>query len=331
MSSPSGRAPPFECARGRSGVRGKRIFIGVTAPPTTLSSAMTRTRQLFIQASGLILVGLAALYYVESFEPFFSFSDYRRHPGWNRVIIPDTFFYQQIGLSSEFSDWWSSGIKNSFGPSAIWWLGRNNYTLVMVLNLAMLSRIPFYFVRICESVGIEKKRARSVALVATFLPASLYHLFGGLKEVPTMLLLLGAIDARGRQKNAAACLWAGLLAIFRFQWLSILGLFGIAVMLKMRPRRVVQLVLVFGASFSQCKERRWHRRSCRNRTRRSPYPLRTSHDRSFTAEFSRTDPSIRRQRHVCCGRWTPIGPALRLSCYRVDHACTCHTTHCATG
>ncbi len=130
-------------------------------------------------------------------------------------VIPDTYIYHDVlnegsGLLSIIS----STVKNTFVPSAIWYLAGGEWILVLAMNVFFYYLMTGYVIEVCKMYNISYKR---IVLLLTFAPVTLFYMVGALKELPTMILLLGFFVNSIRQRYLSVFVIIALLALLRYQ------------------------------------------------------------------------------------------------------------------
>jgi len=169
--------------------------------------------------------------------------------GFTRIIIPDTFVYRDIIDDSNIvNSIIFSSIKNTIGPSFIWVLADKNWVLVSLFNSLMLFMALVYQARIARLLGISEHRINMFTVVLALLPATLYHSVGALKEIPTLLFLLGFFHHHVKRERIRCLSFAVLLVLFRYQLVFVVMGFVVCVQFRKKSLLVGAFVLVVVAA-----------------------------------------------------------------------------------
>ena len=143
--------------------------------------------------------------------------------GFTRILIPDTFIYKSIIDTDNV--WLSiilSGVKNTIGPSFIWYAAQFDWFIVLFINVVIIWFIFVFFEKNLNYYGVSPRVAQHTMLVFALLPSTSFYAIGALKELPTMLLLLMLVYFYNRRRLFIV-LWVSVaLIFFRYQLIVIL-------------------------------------------------------------------------------------------------------------
>ena len=145
---------------------------------------------------------------------------------FSRIIIPDTFAYQNvINYSEIIQSIIFSSIKNTIGPSLLWIITFENWNLVTLLNSILMLITSIYIVKLCKLINIEQKKIIILVSIYMILPINLFHSIGALKEIPTSLFITGFIFYYLQKKYFYSLMFMTLAIIFRYQLSIVFALF----------------------------------------------------------------------------------------------------------
>ena len=113
------------------------------------NNLLIRRKGGFIVLIASAAIVLAAILYTKIFYEALISEDWYSVDGFRRIVIPDTFLYKSL-LESEASIYLIAfaGIKNSIGPSLIWFLAGMNWYLVVLINALFVYISLKYLVQI---------------------------------------------------------------------------------------------------------------------------------------------------------------------------------------
>ena len=169
--------------------------------------------------------------------------------GFTRIIIPDTFQYLHIIYYSDpIMAMVVSGVKNTIGPSLIWFMTNGNWVLTSLVNSILFFIGLMYFAKTAQLFGVRSRKIRSIMVLLALLPATLYYSVGALKEIPTLVFLSGFFYHYLQREHIKWLLFAMLLVLFRYQLGASLLLFIVADQFNKRSLNIVILVLIFIAA-----------------------------------------------------------------------------------
>jgi len=202
----------------------------------------------FVFLIGYFLAGIA---YIEHFNAALSSNEFENIDGFTRIVIPDTFLYKNIIDAENFiGTILSSGVKNSFVPSAIWLLADFNWNVVLAINVIFLMFVVHYIERLSAQYAIPKTQARLAILIFLLMPANFYYSIGALKELPMMLFMLALIYHFNNRQFKLMLFYALSICLLRYQMLIILVLFFLGSSLKEKQTKItVSIVLLAAACY----------------------------------------------------------------------------------
>lgn len=187
---------------------------------------------------------ISACYY-SHFHDALNRGIYQCVDGFTRIIIPDTFLYKDIIHDSDvLQSIVYSSVKNTIGPSFIWVVAQSNWILVSLLNSLMLLMALTYQARIARLLGISERRIVIFTVVLALLPATLYHSVGALKEIPTLLCLLGFLYHYLKRERVRWVVFAILLVVFRYQLILVVGSFLVVARFRKQSLLVGAFILL---------------------------------------------------------------------------------------
>ena len=196
-----------------------------------------------------LTVFLSSWTYYKYFSEALNNSAWRGVYGFTRIIIPDTFLYLHIiDYSDPIMSMVVSGVKNTIGPSLIWFMTNGNWVLTSLVNSILLFIGLMYFANTAQLFGVRSRKIRSIMVLLALLPATLYYSVGALKEIPTLVFLSGFFYHYLQREHIKWLLFAMLLVLFRYQLGASLLLFIVADQFNKRSLNIVILVLIFIAA-----------------------------------------------------------------------------------
>ena len=171
----------------------------------------------------IALVLASCWFYTYLFHDYLVESEWQNVFGLTRIVIPDTFLYAYlVDIDDFYTSVVLSGVKNSLGPSTLWYIAGFNWYVMCFINVLFIWAIVIYLEKLASAYGIRKPDIQWAILLFIFVPGTLYYSIGALKELPMMLLLLMSLYYYNRQAYLAALLSALLLVAFRYQLAIIL-------------------------------------------------------------------------------------------------------------
>lgn len=178
---------------------------------------MIRKEQIFAFFLSLSVFLLSWSYYVYFSEPL-NDGVWQNIDGFTRIVIPDTFLYKNIiDFSNPIGSIVLSTVKNTIGPSLIWFVVNGEWILVSVVNSVFLFAALLYLARIARLLGIPQRHALALMSIIALLPATVYYSVGALKEIPSLLFLTGFFYHYLKRDRARWLLYALLCVLFRYQ------------------------------------------------------------------------------------------------------------------
>jgi hypothetical protein len=153
--------------------------------------------------------------------------------GFTKIIIPDSFLYLDVLNAEEtLQSLIESNVKNTIGPSIIWFLVQKNWIMASLFNSILLLFTFLYLLKIADILEIEEKKLNIVMLTLALLPSTIYHSVGVLKEIPCMLFLVGFFYHYLKNDRVLCLLYTAAATIFRGQLALVLGIFWISNLLR---------------------------------------------------------------------------------------------------
>ena len=178
---------------------------------------MMRKESLFAFFLSLCAFLLSWSHYVY-FSEALSNDEWESVSGFARIVIPDTFLYKDV---LDFSDPLTSlvlaGVKNTVGPSLIWYVADGKWIPVLFINAVLLFLTVLYLGRLARLMGIARHGAWTLMAIVAVMPATIYHSVGALKEIPTMLFLTGFFYHYLKGDRAKWVLFSLACILFRYQ------------------------------------------------------------------------------------------------------------------
>lgn len=201
-----------------------------------------------VRVGAITAVLAVCLLYVFTLHEHLENAEWEHVAGLTRILIPDTFMYAAIVEENDFTtSVLFSGIKNSIGPSAIWYLTGFNWYAVSFFNVAILYFVTVYIEKNCRFYGVADTAIRRSTLIFVATPAVAFYSVGALKELPMMLLILMALYYYNRKAWGWAVLAASMLVVFRYQMIIILFFMVILAGFKNKSLKYI-LTLLFAAA-----------------------------------------------------------------------------------
>jgi len=143
--------------------------------------------------------------------------------GYTRIIVPDTFIYNNIvDVDNAWFSIISSGVKNTIGPSLIWFFGQFDWFVVLGINIFFIWFIFVFFERNLRFYAVEKVQIQRAMVLLALLPSMWFYTIGALKELPMMLFLLMFVHYFNQKKWIGFFLTLVALVVFRYQLMVIL-------------------------------------------------------------------------------------------------------------
>jgi hypothetical protein len=208
-----------------------------------LSNANFKLIGVSIWAIGLI----TTLLYSNFFIDYLVVNEWLNVSGYTRIIIPDTFLYLSILDGNSLVSLLNIGIKNTIGPSLLWYLTDGNWYLMIFLNWLMIGLIAIYIVKISNIYSISTTQIQVAALLFLLSPTCAYYSVGALKEIPTTLLLLIYVRGILTGSKWSVIVSSILLILFRYQLAVVIGLIYILALRKktiLRNSIIIMLLLI---------------------------------------------------------------------------------------
>ena len=143
--------------------------------------------------------------------------------GFTRVLVPDTFLYKSvIDVDNVWLSIILSNVKNTIGPSSIWYVAQFDWFIVLFINIVIVWFILVFFEKNLNYYGVSPRVIQYTVLVFALLPSTSFYAIGALKELPTMLLLLMFVYFYNRRRLFILLWVSAALIVFRYQLIVIL-------------------------------------------------------------------------------------------------------------
>jgi len=170
--------------------------------------------------------------------------------GFTRIIIPDTFLYLQIAQEeSAAAVVAAAGVKNSVGPSLLWWVSRNSWYAVGAFNIVCYVALAVYVRKLVTLLDPAQVR-RCTAINIILAGVCTYYAVGALKEIPTLAGFTAFVYHFLSGHKKASVLWFVLLVLFRFQFSYLIAPVYFISRVRPNPLRTTLWALVaLGALF----------------------------------------------------------------------------------
>ncbi|MDQ3068432.1 MAG: hypothetical protein M3R55_01725 [Acidobacteriota bacterium] len=208
-----------------------------------------RRSSLFIGACTALLLTYAWTH-LYLFGPSLEEGVWEHVHGVTRFIIPDTLLYLLISQVDTFGAViQASGVKNSVGPSLVWWILDHSWRAVSVFNAACFMLMLVYVRRLILHLDPDQRGTfNRIALVLLFVAA--YYSVGSLKEIPTLLGFTAFVHHFIARQRLKAMLWFLFLTLFRFQFAYLIVPAYALSKLRANPLRLTLMsLLVIGMLF----------------------------------------------------------------------------------
>lgn len=204
-----------------------------------------------VRAIAITTVLAASLFYVFALHAYLENNEWEHVSGLTRIIIPDTFLYAALVDEDDLvNSMFFSGVKNSIGPSTIWYIAGFNWYAVSLINVIFLYLITVYIEKNCQFYGVNKTAMRWSVLLFIASPATVFYSVGALKEFPMMLSILMALYYFNKKARGLAIFAALMLVILRYQMIVILLLVAVFSGFKNKIlSRIVVLLLAAAAAY----------------------------------------------------------------------------------
>jgi hypothetical protein len=171
--------------------------------------------------------------------------------GFTRIIIPDSFLYRDlIDKDNILDSLLQSNVKNAIGPSLIWIIAQSDWVLTLFFNAMVLFATLLYTSGIAKILGVKNSSARYSMVLLAFLPSTVYHSVGALKEIPSMLFVTGFFFHYLKQERFQCFFYAVMGVMFRSQVLFVLGIFFVSDKFHKKPLLcAVSILLLISAIY----------------------------------------------------------------------------------
>jgi hypothetical protein len=170
-----------------------------------------------ILASVLIL--FATLQYTSIFYEALISGDMHGMPGFARIAVPDTFLYLDLFkiFSQSDSIFVASNVKNSQGPVSLWYLANGNWYVIAAINSFLVFLSMVFVFRIIQHFEIKFSKLSLTFIYIGITPILVYYSIGSLKEIPSLLGLLGFFYYYLKKQRIGWIFFTLVLIFFRYQ------------------------------------------------------------------------------------------------------------------
>ena len=213
------------------------------------NNLLIRRKSDFIALIASAAIVLAAILYTKIFYEALISEDWYSVDGFRRIVIPDTFLYKNL-LESEASIYLIafSGIKNSIGPSLIWFLAGMNWYVVVLINAVFVYISLKYLVQIGSYFYLHIHPIFIFIILLGVMPTAIYYSIGSLKELPMICGFTGFFYHYLKRQKVLWVTFFLLLVFFRYQIFIPLIIFVVLGKYSRRPLRVSIFLVIFISS-----------------------------------------------------------------------------------
>lgn len=213
------------------------------------NNLLIRRKSDFIALIASAAIVLAAILYTKIFYEALISEDWYSVDGFRRIVIPDTFLYKNL-LESEASIYLIafSGIKNSIGPSLIWFLAGMNWYVVVLINALFVYISLKYLVQIGSYFYLHIHPIFIFIILLGVMPTAIYYSIGSLKELPMICSFTGFFYHYLKRQKVLWVTFFLLLVFFRYQIFIPLIIFVVLSKYSRRPLRDSIFLVIFISS-----------------------------------------------------------------------------------
>ena len=213
------------------------------------NNLLIRRKGDFIALIASAAIVLAAILYTKIFYEALISEDWYSVDGFRRIVIPDTFLYKNL-LESEASIYLIafSGIKNSIGPSLIWFLAGMNWYVVVLINALFVYISLKYLVQIGSYFYLHIHPIFIFIILLGVMPTAIYYSIGSLKELPMICSFTGFFYHYLKRQKVLWVTFFLLLVFFRYQIFIPLIIFVVLSKYSRRPLRDSIFLVIFISS-----------------------------------------------------------------------------------
>ena len=213
------------------------------------NNLLIRRKSDFIALIASAAIVLAAILYTKIFYEALISEDWYSVDGFRRIVIPDTFLYKNL-LESEVSIYLIafSGIKNSIGPSLIWFLAGMNWYVVVLINALFVYISLKYLVQIGSYFYLHIHPIFIFIILLGVMPTAIYYSIGSLKELPMICSFTGFFYHYLKRQKVLWVTFFLLLVFFRYQIFIPLIIFVVLSKYSRRPLRDSIFLVIFISS-----------------------------------------------------------------------------------
>ena len=213
------------------------------------NNLLIRRKGDFIALIASAAIVLAAILYTKIFYEALISEDWYSVDGFRRIVIPDTFLYKNL-LESEASIYLIafSGIKNSIGPSLIWFLAGMNWYVVVLINAVFVYISLKYLVQIGSYFYLHIHPIFIFIILLGVMPTAIYYSIGSLKELPMICSFTGFFYHYLKRQKVLWVTFFLLLVFFRYQIFIPLIIFVVLSKYSRRPLRDSIFLVIFISS-----------------------------------------------------------------------------------
>jgi hypothetical protein len=160
------------------------------------------------------------------FADALNYGDWIDVKGFTRIVVPDTFIYKSVienqNLLTALAD---TSVKNTLGPSTIWYFANGDWIIASCLNSFCLFFVLLYVTKIATILKIKNNQIKTLLIILSLLPSTIYHSVGALKEIPTMLFLTGFFYHYIKKQNTRWIIYTLMGTFFRSQFILVVSIF----------------------------------------------------------------------------------------------------------
>lgn len=165
-----------------------------------------------------ITLCISLLYYNFFSVELNSFGENIEKNGFQSIIIPDTIlYYSTIDFQNVIQSIFLSAVKNTIGPSFIWYISNGNWEYTILINGILLFLTSRYIIFLSQKLKIKQSKTLVSLLILIIQPNTIFYMIGALKEIPSMFLLTGFVYYFLERKYIKLFFFMILLVTFRTQ------------------------------------------------------------------------------------------------------------------
>ena len=175
--------------------------------------------------------------------------------GFVGYVIPDTWTYLEvIDFEKPVESIMFSVVKNTIGPSFIWYIACGKWVLVLLINAILIFAVLRYTDKLAEFFGMPYGKTVLLLVCLALLPDTLFYSVGALKEIPTLLFITASFYHYLKRQRMRWLLFSLLAVLFRYQLMVPLILFVLADIFRKRSLTAIFLcMMALSAAFPYVK------------------------------------------------------------------------------